>query len=71
MDDIDILSLIDGEEMFSASYEVFKRTSSVLSVGGITISESTTIVETLSFGERSLDIDDIDEEYDEDLSWLL
>ncbi len=70
-DEIDVFSLIEGEEMLSTSYEVFKQASSIISVDGVVVSESTTIIESLSFGERNLNDEDIIEEYNDDLSWLL
>ena len=71
MDDIDVFSLIEGEEMLSTAYEVIKQTNSEISADGIVVRESTTIIENLSFGERILENDDIIEEYNADLSWLL
>ncbi len=71
MDDIDVFSLIEGEEMLSTTYEVIKQTNSEISADGIVVRESTTIIENLSFGERILENDDIIEEYNADLSWLL
>lgn len=71
MDDLDVFSIIEGEEMLSTTYEVFKQNNSVIRVDGIVVRESSTIIENLSFGERSLEDEDIIEEYNTDLSWLL
>lgn len=71
MDDFDFISLIKGEEMLSTTYKVSKRTNSIIRVDDIIVSESTTVIENFSFGERNLEDDDIIEEYNSDLSWLL
>ena len=71
MDEMDLFSLIDDDSMFSETYEVVERADTILSVEGIAVNESITIVESISFGERILSVDEIIEEYNDDLSWLL
>lgn len=71
MNDFDLLELMNGELMFSTTFEVHKHTDTLIVTDDVVINESTTIVESLSFGDRSLDVDDILEDFNEDLSWLL
>lgn len=71
MDDIDILQLIEGAETYSTSVKVVKRTDSVIKAGGAIITESSTIIESISFSQRTLKTEDIIEDYIDDLTWLL
>lgn len=71
MDEIDLFSLLDDDSMFSETYEIVKRSDSSLIFEDIVVNESITIVESISFGERILSVDEIIEEYKDDLSWLL
>lgn len=70
MNNIDVLSLIQGAVDYSVSYEVVKHTDSEIKSEEIVIQESYTVVEAISFGQRSLMAEDIIEYFDDDLSWL-
>lgn len=71
MDEIDLFSLLDDDSMFSETYEIIKRSDTTLRFEDIVVNESITIVESISFGERNLIVNEIIEEYKDDLSWLL
>lgn len=68
--DLDLQSLISGEDMFSLSYSIEKRTELIYNVNGSSFHESETTIVVFSFGERALCMEDIEEHYCEDLSWL-
>ena len=71
MDDIDLFSLITGEEVISSTFKIKESKDSDLSAEGIVIVESTTIIENIPFGSRNLDEMNIKEIFIEDLTWLL
>lgn len=70
MNDSDILTLLEGSEEYFGSYTFVKKESAVIKSDGIIISESSTMVEVISFGQRTLMEQDIFEEFDDNLSWL-
>lgn len=70
MNNLDLISLIEKELMFTATYDVQRQTCTELNVNGVFVSESATITESLSLGSRRLDIDEIIEAYEEEVSWL-
>lgn len=70
MNDSDILTLLEGSEDYFGSYTFVRKESAMIKSDGIIIRESSTVVEVMSFGRRSLMEQDIFEEFDEDLSWL-
>lgn len=70
MNDSDILTLLEGSEEYFGSYTFVKKESAVIKSDGIIISESSTVVEVMSFGRRTLMEQDIFENFDDDLSWL-
>lgn len=71
MDDIDLSQLIEGAETLSTSVKIVERTDSVIKVDGVVIKETNTIMESISFGQRSLRAEDVIEDFIDDLSWLL
>lgn len=71
MDDIDVSQLIEGAETLSTSVQIFERTDSVIKTDGVVIKETTTIMESISFGHRSLRAEDVIEDFVDDLLWLL
>ena len=68
MNDIDIFSLVDGEEMHSSCYKIVNRNELISLHDGIDISDSQTTIESFPFGERQML--EISEEYIKDISWL-
>lgn len=70
MNDIDILTLLKGAEDYYGSYMFIKNCSSEIKTDGINIRESSTMVEVMPFGRRTLMEQDIFEDFDDDLSWL-
>ena len=70
MNDNDILTFLEGAEDYYGSYKFVKKDSSVITSDGIIISESSTMVEVMPFGRRTLMEQDIFEDFDDDLSWL-
>lgn len=70
MNDIDILSLLEGAESFSDTVEIIKRNDTIIKAGDLCIDESITVIESISFGQRSLNTEDIVEGYSADLSWI-
>ena len=70
MNDSDILTLLKGAEDYYGSYKFIKSCSSEIKTDGINISESSTMVEVISFGRRTLIEQDVFEDFDGDLSWL-
>ena len=70
MNDNDILTLLEGSEEYFGSYTFVKKDSAVIKLDGIIISESSTMVEVISFGRRTLVEQDICEDFDGDLSWM-
>lgn len=71
MNDIDILGLLEGAESFSDTVEIIKRNDTIIKAGDLCINESITVIESLSFGQRSLRAEDIVESYSADLTWIL
>lgn len=71
MNDIDILGLLEGAEFFSDTVEIIKRNDTIIKAGDLCINESVTVIESLSFGQRSLRDEDIVEGYSADLTWIL
>lgn len=71
MNDIDILGLLEGAESFSDTVEIIKRNDTIIKAGDLCINESITVIESLSFGQRSLRAEDIVEDYSADLTWIL
>ena len=70
MNDIDIISLLEGAESFSDTVEIIKRNDTIITAGDLCIDESVTVIESISFGQRSLNTEDIVEGYSADLSWI-
>lgn len=70
MNDIDIFGLLEGAESFSDTVEIIKRNDTIIKAGDLCINESITVIESSSFGQRSLRAEDIVEGYSADLSWL-
>ena len=70
MNDIDIISLLEGAESFSDTVEIIKRNDTIIKAGDLCIDESVTVIESISFGQRSLNTEDIVEGYSADLSWI-
>ena len=70
MNDNDILTFLEGSEDYYGSYKFVKQKLSVIKSDGIVIRESSTMVEVMPFGQRTLMEQDIFEDFDDDLSWL-
>ena len=70
MNNSDLLTLLEGAEHYYGSYKFVKKDSSVITSDGVSISESSTMVEVISFGRRTLVEQDICEDFDGDLSWM-
>lgn len=70
MNDNDILTFLEGSEDYHGSYKFVKQELAVIKSDGITIRESSTMVEVMPFGRRTLMEQDIFENFDDDLSWL-
>ena len=51
--------------------EIIKRDETIIKTGDLCINESVTVIENLSFGQRSLRAEDIVEGYSADLTWIL
>ena len=71
MNDIDILGMLEGAESFSDTVEIIERDETFIKTGDLCINESVTVIENLSFGQRSLRAEDIVEGYSADLTWIL
>lgn len=65
-----MLAMIESSDEESISYQIVPNTDYVINADGVSVTETKTMTEYLTFGQLRIEPKDILEEYDEDLSWI-